>query len=218
MSLEEVRNYLNSIRRDFSSRPLDDNSIKNDPFDQYAIWFEEAVGAQVPDPYAACLSTVDSENKPSSRMVYIRDIIDGSFIFYTNYQSRKGADIALNPYVYLNVYWVELERQIRVQGKIELIDLKISDSYFKNRPRESQIGAWASDQSNILSSRQELMDKYSYFENKYHNKDVPRPPHWGGYKILVDQFEFWQGRPNRLHDRIIYHKEPNKWRIDRLSP
>ncbi len=218
MGLEEVRNYLNTIRRDFSSKPLDGQSVKDDPFEQYGAWFEDAVGCQVPDPYAACLSTVDQQGRPSSRMIYIRDIVDNSFVFYTNYNSKKADNLSLNSNASLNVYWVELERQIRIQGKIEKVDSEMSDEYFKNRPRESQIGAWASDQSNVISSRDVLTDKIKELEDKFKGKEVARPPHWGGYRLITEKIEFWQGRPNRLHDRILYIKENNSWRRSRLSP
>ena len=218
MGLEEVRNYLNTIRRDFSSQPLDNQSVKDNPFEQYGSWFEDAVGSQVLDPYAACLSTVDEYNKPSSRMIYIRDIFDESFVFYTNYQSLKGNDLELNSAAALNIFWIELERQIRIEGKVKKVDNAISDIYFKNRPRESQIGAWASDQSQVISSREILMEKIKVIEEKFKDKDVPRPPHWGGYQLVAEKIEFWQGRPNRLHDRIIYIKENNSWRKNRLSP
>ena len=218
MGIEEVRNYLNTIRRDFSSKALDEQSVKDNPFEQYGLWFEEAISCKVPDPHAACLSTVDKQGIPSSRMIYIRDIIEESFVFYTNYRSKKADNLSVNANAALNVYWVELERQIRIQGKIQKVDSKTSDTYFNNRPRESQLGAWASEQSEILSSRQDLMDNFNQFEKKFEGKEVPRPPHWGGYQLLVEKIEFWQGRPNRLHDRIIYIKEKDKWRKSRLSP
>ncbi len=218
MSLEEVRNYLNTIRRDFSSKPLDEHSVKDNPLEQYGLWFEDAIGCQVPDPYAACLSTVDKQGTPSSRMIYIRDITEDGFVFYTNYKSKKADNLSVNVNAALNVYWVELERQIRIQGKIQKVDSKTSDTYFNNRPRESQLGAWASEQSKTLSTRQDLMDNFNHFEKKFKGKEVPRPPHWGGYQLLVEKIEFWQGRPNRLHDRILYVKEADQWRRSRLSP
>ena len=218
MSLDDVRNYLNTIRRDFSSQSMDDQQLKDNPFDQYAVWFKEAMDSKVPDPYAACLSTVDHINKPSSRMIYIRDIIEESFVFYSNYQSKKGINLSENANAALNVYWVELERQIRIQGIIEKISPKISDIYFNKRPRESQLGAWASQQSEMLSSRDELIEKFNHFEKKFEGKDVPKPPHWGGYMLKVDEIEFWQGRSNRLHDRIVYVKEAGQWRRKRLYP
>ena len=151
-------------------------------------------------------------------MIYIRDIVDNSFVFYTNYNSKKADNLSLNSNASLNVYWVELERQIRIQGKIEKVDSEMSDEYFKNRPRESQIGAWASDQSNVISSRDVLTDKIKELEDKFKGKEVARPPHWGGYRLITEKIEFWQGRPNRLHDRILYIKENNSWRRSRLSP
>jgi len=218
MGIKEVRDYLNTKRRDFSSQSLDSQSINDDPFEQYAVWFKEAIDAEVPDPYAACLSTVNKENKPSSRMIYIRDITESGFVFYTNYQSQKAKDLDINPSASLNIFWIELERQVRIEGNIEKVDDELSDTYFKNRPRESQIGAWASAQSDVISSRNVLIKKIKEIEAKFKGKEVGRPPFWGGFHLIAEKIEFWQGRPSRLHDRILYSKENNLWRKNRLSP
>jgi pyridoxamine 5'-phosphate oxidase len=218
MSIDEIKKYINTIRRDFANKPLEDNMVKNNPMDQYAIWFEEAMSSDILDPYAACLSTASSEGQPSSRMVYIRDIIDDGFVFYTNYNSAKGSDLLVNKKAAFNIFWGELERQIIIQGTIAKVDEKISDDYFNARPRKSKIGAWASSQSKALSSRDELEDNYSAFEEKFKGIEVNRPPHWGGYSLQPTKIEFWQGRPSRLHDRICYKKENGLWGKKRLSP
>ncbi len=218
MSIDKVKNYINTIRRDFANKPLEDNMVKNNPMDQYATWFEEAMSSDILDPYAACLSTVDSSGQPSSRMVYIRDILDEGFVFYTNYNSSKGEDLLTNSKAAFNIFWGELERQIRIQGFIDKVDDKVSDEYFNARPRKSKIGAWASSQSEILKSRQELENNYSSLEEKFEGIDVPRPSHWGGYCLKAEKIEFWQGRPSRLHDRICYKKENGLWGKNRLSP
>ena len=218
MSIDKVKNYINTIRRDFANKPLEDNMVKDDPMDQYAVWFQEAISSDILDPYAACLSTVDSSGQPSSRMVYIRDIINEGFVFYTNYNSAKGVDLLNNSKAAFNIFWGELERQIRIQGVVVKVDKKISDDYFNARPRKSKIGAWASSQSQIISSRNDLEKMYSSLEEKFKEVEVPRPSHWGGYCLKADRIEFWQGRPSRLHDRICYKKENGIWGKNRLSP
>ena len=218
MSIDKVKNYINTIRRDFANKPLEDNMVKGNPMDQYAVWFQEAISSDILDPYAACLSTVDSSGQPSSRMVYIRDIINEGFVFYTNYNSAKGVDLLNNSKAAFNIFWGELERQIRIQGVVVKVDKKISDDYFNARPRKSKIGAWASSQSQIISSRNDLENTYSSLEEKFKEVEVPRPSHWGGYCLKADRIEFWQGRPSRLHDRICYKKENGIWGKNRLSP
>ncbi len=219
MSLEDIKNYLNSIRRDFADRPLNEDSVKKNPIDQYAVWFEEAVDSQLLDPYAMCLSTVNKNGKPTSRIVYMRDIINDAFVFYTNYNSQKAGDIQHNPFAALNIHWSELERQIRIEGSIEKVKPEISDAYFEGRPKESKIGAWASKQSDLLENRDALSAKVELFTDKFKNTDdIPRPEFWGGYQLIPNRIEFWQGRPSRLHDRIVFVKEDDKWILQRLNP
>lgn len=219
MSLEEVKSYINSIRRDFADRPLNETAIKSNPFEQYSIWFEEAVSSQILDPYAMCLSTASKNGIPSSRIVYMRDIIDEQFIFYTNYNSQKGIELAENPYAALNIHWGELERQIRIEGIVSKVDNSISDAYFSSRPKESKIGAWASKQSNELIDRKQLEQRVQTLTEKYKNtEEIPRPNFWGGYQLNPNRIEFWQGRPSRLHDRIVFEKIDNQWKVARLSP
>ncbi len=217
--IEEVSNYLNQIRHDFTKGELNESTVAANPLEQYANWFEEAVGAQVPDPKAMTVSTVNANGKPSSRVVYSRGLTDLGILFYTNYNSQKGEDIDANPNVCVNIYWPELERQVRLEGKVSKVSDAESDAYFASRPRDSRIGAWASEQSSEIPDRDALKKKFEDFEEKYKEQDVPRPPHWGGYIIQVSRAEFWQGRLARLHDRIVYEKkESGDWILKRLSP
>ena len=216
--MEEFRNYINTIRRDFSEQELNESSVTNSPYQLFEKWFDEAVGSQILDPFAMIISTVSEENQPSSRVVYMRDISEEGLVFYTNYNSDKGKNLTLTPRISALFFWGELARQIRVEGEVEKVTVEQSDTYFKSRPRESQIGAWASDQSSILLDRSELEQKVKEFTEKFEGKDVPRPLHWGGYRVKPCSFEFWQGRASRLHDRIVFFKDDHEWKIKRLSP
>lgn len=218
MSLEEVRNYINSVRRDFASKPLTRDLLHENPLEQFAIWMEEAVNAQILDPYAMCISTVGADGKPSSRIVYWRDVENDGFVFYTNYDSHKGQEIEANPNVAINFHWTELERQIRIEGTVVKASPEVSDKYWSQRPRESQLGAWASAQSKAISGKEELEKGLEAANQKFEGKDVPRPPHWGGYTVHPSRIEFWQGRPSRLHDRFVYLKEGDSWKMEQLSP
>ena len=215
---EDVVNYLSEIRRDFSGKPLTEESVNQNPIEQYGVWFEEAVNAQLLDPYAMSLTTVSVEGQPSTRIVYMRGIVEDGFIFYTNYNSGKGKDLEGNNKVALNFFWGELERQIRVEGLAEKVSDAVSDAYFNKRPRESQIGAWASSQSEEIADRKQLEEQVAFYTEKFKGVDVPRPPHWGGYVVKPTKVEFWQGRASRLHDRIIYTKSDNNWSLSRVSP
>jgi len=215
---EDIVNYLNEIRRDFSGKALTEESVHKNPIEQYAIWFEEAVNAQLLDPYAMSLTTVSANGQPSTRIVYMRGIKSDGFVFYTNYNSNKGSDVAANNKVSLNFFWGELERQIRVEGEVEKVSEVDSDAYFAQRPRESQIGAWASSQSEEIRDRKQLEEQVAFYTEKFKDKEVPRPVHWGGYVVKPTKMEFWQGRPSRLHDRIVYTKDRNDWKQSRLSP
>lgn len=215
---EDIVNYLNEIRRDFSGKPLTEGSVHKDPFEQYAIWFKEAVDAQLLDPYAMSLTTVSANGQPSTRIVYMRDIRPEGFVFYTNYNSSKGRDLAVNNKVALTFFWGELERQIRVEGEADKISEADSDAYFSKRPRESQIGAWASSQSEEITDRKQLEDQVAFYTDKFEGGEVPRPSRWGGYVVKPTKVEFWQGRASRLHDRIIYTKNGNDWNQSRISP
>lgn len=216
--MEILRNYLNSVRRDFANRPLDEALVTGNPYDLFEKWFDEAVGAQILDPYAMTISTSSKENQPSSRVVYLRDMLEGGIVFYTNYKSDKANELSVNPKISALFFWGELERQIRVEGEVKKASEEVSDKYFASRPRESQIGAWASDQSSTIKNRSELEEKVKQITIQFQGKEVTRPPFWGGFIIQPKSFEFWQGRPNRLHDRLKYIKENDSWKIIRLAP
>jgi pyridoxamine 5'-phosphate oxidase len=216
---EEIRAFVSQHRRDFQNAPLGPEAMNADPVKQFGLWFEEAVKAEVFDPYAFTLATSGKDGKPSARVVYMRDVSDSGLSFFTNYASDKGRDLEENPWACANFYWSELSRQVRFVGKVAKLPVELSDAYFASRPRESQIGAWASDQSSELQNREELEQKVLDFTNRFEATEVPRPPHWGGYLIQPETVEFWQGRESRLHDRIVYQKElSGLWKRVRLSP
>lgn len=209
---------LADIRREYSSRSLDKADVDRDPFAQFGRWMEDALSAELPEPTAMTLATVDGEGRPSSRVVLLKGFDPAGFVFYTNYLSRKGQEIENSPYVGLSFFWPELERQVLVSGRAGKVMPDESDEYFASRPFESRIGAWASAQSTVIGDRAELEAKVSDLRARYADGNVPRPPHWGGYRVVPGRFEFWQGRPSRLHDRICYTLREDGWDIVRLSP
>ncbi|MFZ7155273.1 pyridoxamine 5'-phosphate oxidase [Avibacterium avium] len=209
---------LQDVRQEYSKQSLSENCCPTDPMILFEQWLKEAMSAQVQEPTAMNLATVDENAKPSSRIVLLKETTDQGFIFFTNYLSRKGRDISNNPFVALTLFWPELERQVRIEGYAERLSDISSDAYFSSRPYTSQIGAWASEQSAVISSKQSLLAKATIIAAK-HPFGIPRPPHWGGYIVIPSVIEFWQGRPSRLHDRIRYlHINENMWNKDRLSP
>lgn len=217
--MDELRAYINGLRNEFSLQTLDEASVNKDPVLQFAAWFKEAVEAKIPDPNAMVISTVSPEGKPTSRVVLLRNFNEKGFTFYTNYNSKKGKDISVNPNVCLNFFWPQLERQLRVDGAAVMQTTAESDLYFNSRPKESKLGAWASPQSEKVSSRKEIDEKLAEITAKFNEKEISRPPFWGGYTIKPTSVEFWQGRPNRLHDRILYTLlNDDSWKIERLAP
>lgn len=206
------------LRREYEGKPFNEENIDPDPIRQFQTWFDVAVKAIKHDPNAMILSTSDSGERPSSRTVLLKGFDEDGFIFYTNYNSRKGKHITQNPNVSLTFYWPDLVRQIHIEGIAEKVPAELSDQYFATRPDSSKLSAWASDQSSPIASREELENRLKEMEQKFGKGEIPRPPHWGGYVVKPDQIEFWQGRLNRLHDRILYKKEDGKWIIERLSP
>ncbi len=212
-----IRKHINTERRDFELSQLNEMEIQDDPFSFFEMWLSEAIKNDVNEPNAFCLSTVN-RGKPSSRIVYIRDVLEDGFVFYTNYNSKKGSELSDNNFACMNFFWAELERQIRIEGVVEKAPKDVSDAYFLSRPRASQIGAWASDQSNALDSREELEKIIEDYTKKFEGKDVPRPDFWGGYILKPTYFEFWQGRKSRLHDRFSFTKNQSDWNIKRMFP
>ena len=198
---------------------LDELHTNADPILQFKKWFQEAMDAQIIEPYAMTISTVNSAHRPSSRVVLLRDVSEEGFSFYTNYLSRKGQDLAVNPFAAVNFFWPDLERQVRIEGKIAPLEAGVSDAYFASRPRGSQIGAWSSPQSEIIESRKVLEDAVENYLQQFEGKNVDRPQHWGGYCLIPDYIEFWQGRESRLHDRICYFQHSDgSWVRSRLAP
>jgi pyridoxamine 5'-phosphate oxidase len=209
---------ISEIRREYSLKELDVADVLPDPVEQFRIWLEEAIASQLIEPTAMTLSTVSEHGRPSSRVVLLKSFDSDGFVFYTNYNSQKGRELEAVPFAAANFFWPELERQIRLSGPVSKVSDAESDAYFASRPYTSRIGAWASDQSQPLSSRSMLVARVAALSAKYAIGGVPRPPHWGGFRIAPDHFEFWQGRPSRLHDRICYTRLGGDWQISRLSP
>ena len=216
--MDDLKKHITKLREDFTKGVLNETNVNSDPSKQFENWLSQAVEAAIPEVQAMTLSTVSEDNKPSSRIVYLREFENDSFWFYGNYESRKAKQLANNPNASLNFFWPFLERQIRIEGTVSLCDAAHSDNYFNNRPLESQIGAWASAQSSVLSSRNELEEKLNHFKEQFENKPVHRPPYWGGWVLKANYYEFWQGRKSRLHDRICYASENDSWKIMRIAP
>lgn len=212
-------NDLASIRKDYSKASLDAKTVAKDPLTQFTEWFQEAVKAEVPEVNAMNLATVNENGRPASRIVLLKSVEVQKFVFFTNYQSRKGKELDANPACALTFFWPELERQVRIEGIASRIDEKRSENYFQSRPRGSQVGAWASPQSSLISDRSLLEERVKQIEAKYKAEELlPKPNQWGGYEVDPLMFEFWQGRPSRLHDRILYTKDDGVWKINRLAP
>ena len=210
---------ISDIRRDYMLKSFDESHAANDPFDQFREWWEEATSADIDEVNAMTLATVDGNGKPAARIVLLKGYTQDGFIFFTNYESAKGQDLAINPNAALLFFWKELERQIRIEGTVEKIDSADSDAYFHSRPAGSRIGAWVSPQSKVIPDRFFLENNYNELVKKYPDENaVPRPPHWGGYIVKPESFEFWQGRSSRLHDRLKYTKTKEGWNRERLAP
>ena len=197
---------------------LTEKNINPNPFKQFDIWFEEAKKIGLKDPNAMNVASSSKDGIPSSRMVLLKSHDENGFVFYTNYTSRKSKEIIDNPHVALNFFWDALERQVRVEGKIEKIDSKISDEYFSSRSRLSQLGAHASEQSQVIQSYDIITNKLKELEKEFNGKEIPRPNHWGGFIIVPESIEFWQGHEGRIHDRLKFYKVDQQWKINRLSP
>lgn len=211
---------IENLRQDYRKASLDLQHVETNPFDQFQKWFKEAIDADVPEPNAMTLATCNASGRPSARIVLLKGFDEQGFVFFTNYNSRKGQEFEANPAAALVFWWIELERQVRIEGSVEKVTPEQSTEYFQSRPKGSQVGAWASPQSSVIGDRKELENKVKDIEEKYKVEDIlPRPEHWGGYVVKPDLIEFWQGRPSRLHDRIQYRlQEDGSWKTERLAP
>lgn len=205
------------LRKDYAQAALEESSAHADPFKQFEQWFHEAMMAQVPEPNAMTLATIGLDGRPRARVVLVKGLHGGGFSFFTNYESDKGRELAANPYAALQFHWVSLERQVRIEGKVNPLTPKESDDYYHSRPVNSRLGAWASPQSQVISSRAVIEQREAEFRAHY-GDNPPRPPHWGGYRLIPDRFEFWQGRRSRLHDRLRYSWRTEQWVMERLAP
>ena len=208
------------LRQNYTFANLLENEIDSNPFKQFASWFQEALNADLIEPNAMTLATASPNGKPSARIVLLKGYDERGFVFYTNYESNKSKQLIANPQAALVFFWDKLERQIRIEGQVVKISAAESDNYFYSRPIGSQIGAWVSNQSQIIENRQILENRQQELEQQYADgSTIPRPPHWGGFRVIPDAIEFWQGRPSRLHDRLLYRLQDDAtWQIERLSP
>ncbi|MGI0494708.1 pyridoxamine 5'-phosphate oxidase [Alkalinema pantanalense CENA528] len=213
---------ISDLRKDYTFQALNEADVSPNPFEQFRIWFDQALAAQLLEPNAMTIATASPEGIPSARIVLLKGFDERGFVFFTNYNSHKGQELQANPHAAIVFLWRELERQVRIQGTVEKVEATESDAYFYSRPLGSRLGAWASDQSAVIPDRNILEDKLIQLEASYPDGEIPRPDHWGGFRVKPTVMEFWQGRSNRLHDRLRYQKVGDQgseiWQIDRLAP
>lgn len=206
------------LRREYTMAGLRRDDLASDPIEQFKVWLDEAIAAELPEPTAMTLATCNAKGAPSARTVLLKVVDERGFSFFTNYQSEKARDLAENPRAALVFHWTGLERQVTIRGMVEKLGGAESEIYFQSRPRASQVGAWASVQSSIVEDREILEWRFAEADARFEGESIPKPPNWGGYVVHPHYVEFWQGRPSRLHDRLRYHREGSEWSIDRLSP
>lgn len=206
------------LRQDYQRQSLLESDLNPDPIAQFKSWLDAAIAAQLPEPNAMTLATATTDGIPSARIVLLKGLDDRGFVFFTNYNSHKGQELAANPQAAIVFLWTELERQVRIQGRVEKIAPTESDEYYYSRPAGSRLGAWASEQSQVIPDRSVLDDRLTELTAKYPTGEIARPEHWGGFRVMPQVMEFWQGRSSRLHDRLRYQKTPMGWTIDRLAP
>ncbi len=207
------------LRQNYTRAGLLEADIDSDPIEQFKTWFGQARDADLIEPNAMTIATATPEGKPTARIVLLKGVSDRGFVFYTNYESQKGQQLIANPYAALVFLWDKLERQVRIEGEVEKLSTSESAEYFHSRPKGSQLGAIASDQSRVIPNREILEQRLTELQEKYAEKTVPLPEHWGGFRVVPNRIEFWQGRPSRLHDRLVYDlQDDGSWQINRLSP
>ena len=215
--MSDPSRVIADLRKSYERGELDESASHADPLQQFELWMQQALSAELPEPNAMTVATVGADGRPSTRVVLIKGYDARGIVWFTNYDSRKGRELAGHPFAALQFHWVELERVVRIEGRVEKVDAAESDAYFKSRPLDSRIGAWASPQSQVIESRTVLVANAARYGAQF-LLNPPRPPHWGGYRLVPDRWEFWQGRKSRLHDRLRYRQDGGQWLRERLAP